>query len=173
MRVAEADDMAHDLLRRGTETHRLVVESFGRSVLWADGEVDRAALGRMVFADRRRLFRLNAIVHPEVKRVWREWLCSEEQSGTGEAVVVVPLLYEVGEGSGWDAVIAVTSSRSVQIERMLGRGLTAVEAEARLGAQMANPEKEALADYVIRNDGSMGLLERQARMVVDSIRRRK
>jgi dephospho-CoA kinase len=76
---------------------------------------------------------------------------------------MIPLLYEIGEGGGWESVICVSSPEAEQIRRLRQRGLTEEEARARMAAQMPVSEKMRRADYVIFNCGSRELLEEQAR----------
>ena len=168
LEVCEADDIAHALLVPGEPVFSEVVRRFGRGILGSDGRVDRGVLGRLVFADGRRLLELNALMHPEVMRRVSAWL-QQRAGGAGAAVAVVPLLYEAGGGSGWDAVICVSSPEAEQLRRLGARGLTPEESRVRVAAQWPLEEKEKRADYVICNRGGLALLERQTRIVTARI----
>ena len=166
--VCDVDDIARGLLVPGEAVFGEVVGSFGKGILMPDGTIDRQSLGRAVFADPRKLGLLNGLVHPEAKRRWEAWLAGPALS-RGKAAVIVPLLFEVGEGDGWDAIVSVGSPQSDQVTRLQQRGLTRDEAIARIRSQMSLREKERLADYVIRNEGSKHLLKEQTMMVLASI----
>jgi dephospho-CoA kinase len=170
--VCETDEIAHDLLRPEEPTCAEVVRAFGVDVLDADRRVDRKALGRRVFSDPAALARLNALVHPEVKRRWRQWLASRPPD-VRVAAVIVPLLYEVGEGEGWDAVICVSAPPTIQWSRMVdGRAWTPDEARRRLASQITTREKERRADYVVWNAGTPSLLDEQLGRVMETITER-
>mgnify|MGYP001605868741 CR=1 FL=1 len=167
--VCDADDMAHDLIARGRRAYEEIVAVFGRDILGNDGEIDRRRLGARVFSNPAELEILNRIVHPDVKKRWVKWLESRRKDGCRAAAVIVPLLYEAGEGAGWDAVVCVAASENTQIQRLLERGLSRQDIEQRIGAQMPIAEKVKLADYVIVNEGTMDLLKRQVEIVVENI----
>jgi dephospho-CoA kinase len=137
-----------------------VVKEFGPGILAEDGSIDRRRLGQVVFSQGERRAALNRIVHPPVRDAWRAWAADRQADGE-HAVVVIPLLYEVGEGQGWDAVVCVACSPDEQRRRLRGRGLTPGEVDQRLEAQMPLARKTALSDYVIYNSGSLKVLEEQ------------
>jgi len=166
--VCEADVLAHEKMSPGTRVFSRVVRVFGNGILGADGAIDRRVLGRRVFSNPQQVAALNAIVHPAVKNAWKEWLAIKQKTARA-AAVVVPLLYEVGEGEGWDAVICVTSAPVLQIQRLKGRGLSRPEACRRMQAQMGTAEKAERADFVIVNDGTRTMLEEQSNRVVRHI----
>jgi dephospho-CoA kinase len=101
-----------------------------------------------------------------VKQAWAVWLKEREEEGrVAGAVVMVPLLYEVGEERGWDAVVCVSAGEVVQLGRLKERGFSEAEGRRRISAQMAVGEKMARADYVILNHGTKELLREQTRRV--------
>jgi dephospho-CoA kinase len=167
--VCEADDLAHRLMEPDGGAYGLVIRSFGSGILDADGRIDRKRLGALVFADDGERMRLNAIVHPLVRQAWRTWMDERAAMRCRTAAVIVPLLYEVGEGAGWDAVVCVCAGLSVQHARLLERGLTEEEACQRVAAQMAQADKAERADYVIVNDGTRDVLQEQTKRVLESI----
>ena len=150
--VIDADQVVHRLMRRGSNIWRRVIDEFGPSVLTPDGEIDRAALGAIVFRDPNALARLEAIVHPEVIRVISERV---GESSAKVLVVEAVKLIESGLHKKCDSVWIVTCTREQQIERLMNeRGLSRSDAEVRLQAQPALDEKLKLADVVIDNSGS-------------------
>ena len=170
--VVDADDIARDLMRVGTPVFAQVVEEFGRGILDDSGAIDRRRLGNLVFSDAGERERLNSIVHPDVRKGWQEWL-SRRPAGTRAAAVIVPLLYEVGEGGGWGAVVCVSCRRKSQVERLRLRGLSHEEAEARINAQMGLAEKVEHADCVIINDGTKEMAKEQTERVLNRLLERQ
>lgn len=166
--MCDADDMAHQLMEPGAQAYGAVVEAFGREILAHDGHVDRRRLGERVFADGRDRERLNAIIHPLVKQAWRDWLFRRPPERRA-AAVIIPLLYEAGEGAGWDAVVCVCSSEAIQRARLAARGLDGQEALRRITAQMPLAEKAERADFVILNDGTTDVLREQTMRVLERI----
>ncbi|MDP6491543.1 MAG: dephospho-CoA kinase [Kiritimatiellia bacterium] len=166
--VCEADELAHRALAAGTDVYAAVVDRFGKGILAKSGEIDRSVLAERVFSSGKELAALNALVHPAVEAAWNTWL--EERQGA-MAVVVVPLLFEAGYGQGWDAVICVCASPATRKARLLERGLTASQADARMRAQWPQRDKAARADYVLWNDGTVECLEAQVVRMLDSMKR--
>jgi dephospho-CoA kinase len=166
--VCDADDLARVAMTQGTDVFERVRSEFGESVVCRDGELNRELLGALVFADEAAREKLNSIVHPVVRLAWENWL-GGRRGMTGGAAVIVPLLFEAGFSYGWDAVICVTCSEDVQLERLQQRGLLRDEAVGRVAAQLPNAEKQKMSDFVIVNNGTKGLLKRQALKVLGRI----
>ena len=164
--VCDADDLAREAMTAETPVWREVLRVFGDGVLGAAGQIDRGALGDIVFSDAGKLHALNSIVHPAVKKAWQAWL--DARGDAAAAVVIVPLLYEIGEDKGWDAVVCVSARESDQRQRLRMRGLTENQIGARLAAQMPVLEKATRADHVIFNCGTMDLLREQTSRVLRS-----
>jgi len=151
--VIDADQVAHRVMRPGTDTHARVVEAFGRRILTPSGEIDRKALGAIVFSDPEALARLEAIVHPATLRA----IGRRVATSPADVVVVEAIkLFESGLADACDSVWVVTCRRDQQIARIVSaRDLTRAEAEARVEAQPPQEEKVARADVVIDNSGSL------------------
>jgi dephospho-CoA kinase len=151
----DADDLAHGVTTAGTEATAAIAERFGPDVLDSSGAVDRHRLAQIVFADASARRELEAIVHPAIYRAIAAGLRAFELlEHSPVAIVDVPLLYETGHAGDFDRVIATTCSRETQISRLRARGLTDIEVEQRLAAQISAAEKASRADYVIRTDGT-------------------
>jgi len=151
--VIDADAVAHQVMSRGGPVYAAVVEAFGPDILRLDGEINRARLGAIVFADAEALRRLEAIVHPEV--ITRVDALVREAS---EPVVVIEAikLIEAGMHRNCHALWVVTCSREQQIARLMRtRGLSEAEAVLRVDAQPPQAEKIALADVVIDNSHTL------------------
>ncbi len=158
--VLDADEFARRAVAAGTPGFRHVVDTFGRRVIAEDGEIDRARLARIVFAEPQDRERLEAIVHPEVARLLHEEL--QPYRDTDRVVVyAVPLLVENGLQSMFAEVVVVTAPEDLRVERLVARGMAEDDARARIGAQLTDDEREAVATHVLRNDASVEDLERQ------------
>jgi len=167
--VCETDDVAHELMAPGTDVFRGVVDAFGAEILDPNGAIDRQRLGKRVFADTDQLARLGDLVHPPVLAAVRDWLAQCESELHRAAAVVIPLLYEAGWHSGWDAVVCVTVPDGIQLDRLRARGLSMDDAIQRVVAQMPTTEKVTRADYVIVNSGTKASLQEQTLRVWRSI----
>jgi len=158
--VLEADEVAHECIEPGGPAYERVVREFGDGILDAEGRIERHRLARIVFADSARRERLNDIIHPIVREIWRKWVRDRRRTGK-DAAVIIPLLYEIGETGIWDAVICVTARPEHVLERLRRRGMRTDDIRARMAAQMPVEKKCRLADFVIKNDGSLKQLEEQ------------
>ncbi len=166
--VIDADKLAREVVAPGTEGLDQVVEAFGPDILTADGELDRPALGAIVFADEDARRRLEAIVHPLVRRRGREL----EAAAPAGALVVhdIPLLAETGQAEKFDAVIVVDAPVETQVERMLSqRGWTREDAESRVAAQATREQRRAVATYVIDNTGTLEDLRNRVTEVFEEL----
>ncbi len=158
--LIDGDALAREVVEPGTPGLQRVVETFGPEVLTADGELDRPALGAIVFADEARRKELEAIVHPLVF----ERIVELEASATPEDLVVhdIPLLAESGRAPTFDAVVVVDVPVETQVDRMLTqRGMTREDAEARVRAQASREQRLAIATHVIDNTGTLEDLRRR------------
>lgn len=167
--VCETDEVGHEVLAKGGTVHEEVVRAFGATVLRADGEISRPALGKMVFADPEKLACLNRLTHPEIMRRLRQWIASQPTAVECVAAIV-PLLHEIGDEAHWDHVVCVAAPEADQRKRLRERGLTDAESLARIQAQLAQAVKMEHSDYVIFNCGDKDLLREQTTRVVRSIR---
>jgi dephospho-CoA kinase len=152
--VIDADQLAREVVAPGSEGLAEVVAAFGTGVLTPEGELDRAALGAIVFADEARRRVLEAIVHPRVRARGAEL----EAAAPPGALVVhdIPPLAETGQAGAFDAVVVVDAPAELQVERMVGlRGMTREDAEARIAAQATREDRLAVATYVIDNTGTL------------------
>ena len=166
--IIDADQLAREVVAPGTEGLAEVVAAFGEGVLTAEGELDRPAMGAIVFADPEKRRVLESIIHPRV----RARAAEIEAAAPPGAVVVhdIPLLAETGQGNGFDAVVVVDVPAGVQVERMTGiRGMTREDAQARIGAQATREQRRAIATYVIENTGSLEDLRTEVERVLDEL----
>ena len=153
----DADDVAREVVAPGSAVLASIVDAFGAGVLDSQGSLDRAFVAAMVFARPENVARLNALTHPAIGREIRRQM----DVSTGPAVVVaLPLLRPSHRVDlSLDEVWAVLASPDVALERLVAqRGMTSADAQARIGAQVSNGERAALADVVMWNDGTTGEL---------------
>lgn len=158
--VIDADVLAREAVAPGTRGLDEIVARFGRDVLDQAGSLDRAKLGKIVFGDASARRDLEAIVHPEVRRLAR----ASESAADPDAIVVhvIPLLVETGQARSFDVLVVVDCAPQVQRDRLMARnGLTEAEADARIAAQAGRGERARAADVLIRNDGDLSALGRQ------------
>lgn len=154
--IIDADRLAREAVLPGTPGFAAILERFGPGVLGPGGDLDRAALGRIVFGDEEARRALNAIVHPEVARLAAERMATLSAAGQALIVYDVPLLFENGLERFLPETIVVSVPEEVQRTRVHARdGLRPEEIEARLRAQLPLAQKAARATYVIDNSGSL------------------
>ncbi len=169
--VIDADVLAREAVAPGSAGLRAVVERFGAHLLKADGTLDRAALGAIVFADRTARGQLEAIIHPEVRRRIGEWF-AQLPLGVAVAIADIPLLFETGQEYDFDRVIVCACDPAVQIRRVVARdGLSEEDARKRVAAQWPIEEKAARADYVIRTDGTFAETDAQVTSALEALQR--
>ncbi len=166
--VLDTDLLAHEIMSAGAPVFERVVEQFGKTILSAEGEIDRAKLGRLVFANLAARETLNGLVHPAVIKAAEEWK-SEQQ---GDVAILVPLLFEAGWTEGWDAILCVSAEEETVFQWLKKRGLTKDEARKRIAAQMPLAEKEAKANFVIKNNETLDALRDETLKVIECIRSR-
>ena len=171
--VVDADALVHEALRRGAPAVGEIRARFGPSIIGDAGDVDRARLGAIVFADAGARHDLEAILHPAVYRAIAAWMGDRERDGAALAVAEIPLLYETGHEGDFDCVVVTACDGEEQVRRTIGRsGMTEGEARRRIAAQWPLEEKVRRADFVITTDGSLDETRRQARAVYLSLARR-
>jgi dephospho-CoA kinase len=128
-----------------------------------DGRVDRKRLGEAIAGDPEALRRLEAIVHPMVRRKQRDFVLAEEMRGTDLVILDIPLLFESGADALCDAVIVVSAPEDVQRERLATRkGMSPEKIDDLLARQMPDAEKRARADFVVDTSGT--ILESRAQL---------
>jgi len=168
--IIDADVLARRAVERGTKAFDAIARRWGTSVLSPDGQLNRAALRRVVFGNAKELEALNDIVHPEVERL-RE-VRIDEARGRGDRIVVcdIPLLFEKKMVRQFERILLVDAPRPLRLERLVSdRGLRETEAMDMIAAQMPAELKRARADFVIDNAGTLTELERRVSDVWTSL----
>jgi dephospho-CoA kinase len=160
-RVIDADDLARRAVRNGTPAFDRIVDAFGDDIVSADGELDRAALASIVFADAERRRELERITHPEVARLLEEAL--EPLRSTNDVVVYAsPLMVEGGMTDACDVVVVVAAPVQEQLRRVgAQRGMAESDVRARMAVQASDDERAAAADVILDNGGTLQELKAQ------------
>jgi len=161
--VIHADELAHRALAASSRLLPVIAERFGADLIDALGNVDRRALGDIVFADESKRQALEELVHPEVARLARV----AKESAPVDSIVFydVPLLAEKSMANQFDAVIVVECPIETRRIRLIERGLTLPEIDARIAVQASDDERRAVADFVITNGTSLSDLVKQVESV--------
>ncbi|RAN50816.1 dephospho-CoA kinase [Dolosigranulum pigrum] len=153
--VIDADDLSHRVVQPGEPGLALIKEHFGPHVILDTGELDRKALGKIIFGDKVQRQQLNELLHPLIAAEMDREIARLKQQGEMLIVLDIPLLFETDFGEKVDEVLVVYTPESVQLERLMTRDeLSRTDAESRIQAQLSIEEKCCRADYVIDNSGS-------------------
>lgn len=172
--VVDADGIVREVQSAGSPVLRQIAAAFGDGMLRPDGELDRAALGAVVFGDTAALARLNGIVHPAVKLESHRRFMEAFDADPGAVVVYdVPLLAEARAGDQWDLVVVAHAPADVRAERLVRlRGMTEGAARARIASQADDDVRLALADVVIDTSGSLAETVAQTDVLWEQLARR-
>lgn len=160
VRVFDSDACARELLDFDPAVRKAIVRDVLPSAYRSDGTPDRAAIRAHVFSNPAAKSRLEAILHPLVRKK-RLAAADEARIGGFDLLVDTPLLFETGSSSSLDCVVTVACSPETQILRATSRGLTLAEAEQIIASQWENSRKVAQSHFVVWNDGSLRTLEAQ------------
>jgi len=159
--VIDADKVGHEAYAPDSGCYEAVVEAFGRDIVAADGSIDRRALGGKVFGDAAQRKRLEGIVWPWMRSTIEGRLAGLRGDGVPVVVLEAAVLIEADWIPLVDQVWAVVTPPATARERIMNRnGLSAEQADARIAAQLTNAEREARAQVVIENSGSLEELRR-------------
>ncbi|GEB30652.1 dephospho-CoA kinase [Brevibacillus sp. 1238] len=169
--VIDADQIAREVVEPGKPAYEAIVRHFGRDILLEDGQIDRKGLGEIVFSDESERQKLNAIVHPEVRRVMREEAEAAEANGADIVFMDIPLLFESKLQHMVEKIVVVYAPGDMQLARMMERDeLEEEQAQKRLRAQFPIDQKKLEADFLIDNSFSREETERQVEALLAEIR---
>jgi dephospho-CoA kinase len=149
--VIDSDKIAREVVAAGTEGLAEIVAAFGTGVLTVTGELDRAALAKIVFEDEQARTRLNGIVHPRVRQRSAELVAQ----AAPDAITVhdIPLLVETGLAPAFHLVLVVHAPEQTRVDRLVERGMPEADARARIASQANDEQRRAAADVVLDNGG--------------------
>ena len=147
--VTDSDQLARNVVERGTTGFDQIVAAFGDEVL-KNGDLDRAALAEVIFKDPSKRTELEQITHPLIRRAFAKIV----ESAQNDSIVInqIPLLVESKHDYKFDHVITVSATEEVRIQRLLMRGMNLTQIKQRIGAQSTDAQREAISDTVISND---------------------
>jgi dephospho-CoA kinase len=154
--VVDADQLSREAVVPGSRALKRIVAEFGADILTPDGFLDRKRLGAIVFSDQEKRYRLEAIMHPEIRRLADERVARAEDAGQRVLVYMAPLLIEAGLEERVDEVWVVTVRPEIQLERLMARdGIDRKTAERMVASQMPLAEKERHGSVIIDNGGTL------------------
>ncbi len=162
--IIDADRVGHQLIEPGQPAYQEILAHFGKDILAAGGGIDRKKLGAAVFAEAERLRVLNAILHPRIVARVQE-IAAEQHRQNAHAVVILDaaLIFEVGIANSLRKVMVAWCRPEQQVERLMAKtGVSSLEAERRIRAQMTQDEKRRRADYLIDCSGTLEQSRTQA-----------
>ena len=164
--VIDADQLARSVIERGTDGFDEVLLRFGDTVL-KDGDIDRVALGQIIFENPQAKVDLEAIIHPRIRTEFEDAVAS---LNPGQIMVYeIPLLVETNAADRFDFVITVESDAELRKQRLRARGMFHSDIEKRMASQARQEQRRAVADCVLINDGSEDDLLRQVENVWESM----
>lgn len=173
--VVDADRVAREVVEPGEPTLARIAEEFGPGVIAADGSLDRAALGEIIFSDEEKRLLLNSITHPAVIERSRR-LFAEAAERDPRAIVVydIPLLVDgSGRRGEYDVVAVVVADEEIRVNRMIAlRGMTEADARARIASQVGDDERVKVADVVIDANGTLAETHAQVDALWESLQAR-
>jgi dephospho-CoA kinase len=159
--VVDTDLLARQVVEKGSPALLEIQEAFGNDVVSGPGELRRDELARIVFSDESARRKLESILHPRIRDLWKRQLEIWRAAQKPVAVVVIPLLFETAAESEFDAIICIACSRPSQNDRLLKRGWTPAQIEQRITAQWPMETKMARSDYVVWTEGAAEVLGEQ------------
>ena len=167
-RVVDADQLSRIAIERGSEGFDEVITRFGESIL-RNGDIDRKALGEIIFKDKSAKADLEAIIHPRVRELFFEVV--SDLAADEILIYEIPLLVETGAASNFDQIVTVEADLEIRKSRLLKRGMFISEIESRLAAQASPSEREAVATHIIENSGDEDQLLRKVENLWEELQR--
>jgi dephospho-CoA kinase len=156
-RVVDADQLARVAIERGSEGFDEVLLRFGEAIM-RDGDIDRKALAEIIFSDPKAKADLEGIIHPIVRQLFAEVV--SDLASDEILIYEIPLLVETGAASSFDLIVTVEADLEIRKERLRKRGMFSSEIEKRIAQQASREAREAIADFVLINDGDEDALLR-------------
>ncbi|WP_126425556.1 dephospho-CoA kinase [Brevibacillus marinus] len=169
--VIDADQIARQVVEPGMPAYEAIVRHFGTDILLPDRSINRKKLGSIVFSDESERQVLNALVHPEVRKVMREQAEAAERAGEKIVFMDIPLLFESKLQHMVDKIVVVYVPAEIQLQRLMERDeLDLEQATKRLRAQLPIEWKKEQADYLIDNQGTREETEQQVERLLLTLR---
>jgi dephospho-CoA kinase len=166
--VVDTDDLARVAVEPGQPALVEIRAQFGEGVIGPGGRLERDALARLVFSDPSARKKLEEILHPRIRDLWRQQMNAWRSEGHSLAIVVIPLLFETGAEIELDATICVACTEDSQKERLLARNWSLEQIQQRTKAQWPIERKIAKANFVIWTEGSLEITALQLERILQS-----
>ena len=165
--VIDSDQLARDVLERGSIGFNEVVAKFGDEIL-KNGEIDRQLLASIVFKDPKKRSELEQVTHPLIRKAFAEVVA---RSANNSIIInQIPLLVESNHDYKFDHVITISANESIRTQRLLKRGLTADQIRQRMQAQATDQMRESISDSVIMNESDEQNLLDQVEIIWEQLR---
>jgi dephospho-CoA kinase len=164
--VVDTDLLAHRIVEPGQPALSEIQHAFGNEFVGPDGQLRRKQLAGVVFSNPKQREKLESILHPRIRQLWKRQIDLWRAEQKPVAVVVIPLLFETGAESEVDVTVCVACSAATQRERLRSRGWTAEQIDQRIAAQWPIQKKMDKAEYVIWTEGGPDVLDEQLKRVV-------
>lgn len=168
-RVVDTDEIARALVQPGRPALAEIKNEFGAKIISAAGELNRAELAQIIFADRTARKKLEAILHPRIRERWQSQVEQWRQENCPVAIIVIPLLFETAAESYFEKIICVASSVAAQHERLAARGWSPEQIRQRIAAQLPVEQKIARVHFVLWTEGTLAVHAQQAAHVLSRI----
>jgi len=156
-RVVDADQLARVAIERGSEGFDEVSLRFGEAIM-RNGDIDRKALGEIIFADPKAKVDLEEIIHPRVRELFADVVADLKPDEI--LIYEIPLLVETGAAANFDLIVTIEADLEMRKDRLRKRGMFISEIEKRIAQQASREDREAIADFVLINDGDEDALLR-------------
>lgn len=160
-KTIDTDEIARELTKPNSPALEEIRNVFGERYFNSDGSLNRAALGELVFGDESARKKLEAILHPKIRSRWLDIVMQWRRDRIKYGAVVVPLLFETNAEDNFDAVICVACSGQTQRQRLLAKGWSERQIEARIKAQLPIEDKIIKSDFVIWNEAEIEITREQ------------
>lgn len=166
--IVDADVIARQVVEAGSPLLQEIAETFGREVLHEDGTLNRETLGAIIFGNEEKRSRLNALMHPAIRKLMLSEKDRYIEQGYQTVIMDIPLLFESKLEHYAEKILVVSVSPDIQKQRLMNRNqLSKAEAEARISSQLAMDIKEQRADAVIKNNGTIEETKQQLLAILE------
>lgn len=165
--VVDSDVLAREVIERGSTGFDEVVSAFGDQIL-KNGEIDRAKLASIIFADVSKRKTLENIVHPKIREKFEE--IAKNANSSDILINLIPLLVETNGAKNFDRVIAISAPLDVRKQRLLKRGMNEYEIDKRFESQVSDAEREKVADFVLINSGTLSELQSDVEKLYEKLK---
>ena len=167
--IIDVDEVGRNVVQKGEKAYNEIVQYFGGQILMANGEINRKALGRIVFSDEEKLKMLNSMTHPQIIAKVKEIIEQNKSNGSEVIVVDAAILIEMGLNSVCDSVWLVTVDKKTQLQRLVERDRFSYnEAQNRINAQFSDEKKSQHSDVIIDNTKSLEELKEYIKQLWDN-----